>query len=62
MKKYYVTIDFEPMVIEVDIDGKFDMVKIMNEVSKLDDNGEIGYSDKWIGYVEDTEGNEVYAL
>lgn len=60
--KYEVTIDFEPLVVEVEIDGDFDIEKVIKEVQQLDEDGEIYHSDHWIGLVEDEHGNEVYAL
>jgi hypothetical protein len=61
MTKYEVTIDFEPLVVQVEIDGDFDIEKIIKEVVQLDEDGEIYHNGHWIGLVEDEKGNEVYA-
>lgn len=64
MTTYEVTIDFDPMVvqIEVDDDGVFSIEKIREEAEKLDANGHVYHENWYVGYVEDEDGEEVYAV
>lgn len=60
MAKYEVRVDFEPIYVQVEIEGEFDMIKILNEVDKLDEDGHIYHNDRWVGLVQDEKGNKKY--
>ena len=64
MAMYEVTIDFEPMVvqIEVDDDGEFSIEKIAEAACKLDADGQVYHEQWWVGFVSDEHGEEVYAV
>ena len=63
MSSYEVTIEFEPMVVkvEVDDDGVFSIDKIKYAARDLDSNGHVYHDDWWVGYVEDVNGDEVWS-
>lgn len=61
MASYEVTIEFEPMVVQVELDGKFDIESIKQIAVQMDSDGQIQAYDWWVGYVEDEEGEQAWA-
>lgn len=59
MKDFYVTIDFEPLIISVEADTWEDaLVKAHEEMTEEKYLPE----DWWVGYAENEEGEEVYSV
>jgi hypothetical protein len=61
MASYEVTIEFEPMVVQIELDGEFDIESINQLAVQMDGDGQIYHDNWWVGYVEDEEGEQVWA-
>lgn len=61
MAMYEVTIEFEPMRVEIELDGEFNIESIKQLAVQLDGDGQIYHDDWWVGYVEDENGDEVWS-
>jgi len=61
MATYEVTIEFEPMVVQIELDGEFDIQSINQIAVQMDGDGQIYHDDWWVGYVEDEEGEQAWA-
>jgi len=61
MSTYEVTIEFEPMVVQIELDGEFDIESINQIAVQMDGDGQIYHDNWWVGYVEDEKGEQAWA-
>ena len=61
MSSYEVTIEFEPMVVRIELDHEFDIESIKQLAVQMDGDGQIYHEEWWVGYVEDDNGKELWS-